>query len=188
VLLDQKRTKRIVQVVAILTSIAFAGVIFVVLGLILFGGGGNTVADDELSDARSLVEQRPNDADAWERLASAQAAPGIDQVTEAIASAKKAVSLDTRSYRRLQTLISLQIRNDDTEGAITSLQVYTAANPRREPEAFLQLGQLAEQAGRTPLARLSYQTFLTLSPNDSSADEVRSRLEGLDSGGTVTAG
>ena len=35
-LLDQKRTKRTVQVVAVLTSIAFAGVIFVVLGLILF--------------------------------------------------------------------------------------------------------------------------------------------------------
>ena len=71
VLLDQKRTRRMVQVIAILTSLAFAGVIFVVLGLIFFGGGGSTVADHELSDARALVEERPNDADAWERLASA---------------------------------------------------------------------------------------------------------------------
>jgi tetratricopeptide (TPR) repeat protein len=181
VLLDQKRTKRTVQVVAILTSIAFAGVIFVVLGLILFGGGGNTVADDELSDARALVAERPNDPDAWERLASAQAAPGIDQVDEAIVSAERAVELAPEDYRRLQTLISLQIRTGDTEAAITALQGSTAAVPEN-PEAFLQLGQLAEQAGRTPLARLSYQAFLRLAPEDRSADDVRERLQQIESG------
>ncbi len=177
-----------VQIVAIITSIAFAGVIFVVLGLILFGGGGNTVADDELSDARSLVEQRPEDPDAWERLASAQAAPGIDRVDEAIVSARKAVSLAPRSYQRLQTLISLQIRAGDQAAAIETLQSYTAANPRREPEAYLQLGQLAEQDGRTPLARLSYQTFLRLSPDDTTAEEVRTRLDALSAGAPVPTG
>jgi tetratricopeptide (TPR) repeat protein len=187
VLLDQKRTKRMVQVVAIITSIAFAGVIFIVLGLILFGGGGNTVADDELSDARALVEERPNDADAWERLSAAQAAEEIGQTTEAVASARRAVELDPRSYRRLQSLIALQIRTGDTEGAITSLQTYTAANPRREPEAFLQLGQIAEEAGRTQLAELSYQTFLRLAPDDTTAEEVRARLQALRTGGTATA-
>lgn len=177
-LLDQKRTKRTVQVVAILTSIAFAGVIFVVLGLILFGGGGSTAADEELADARALVEERPQDADAWERLASAQAAPGVDEVDQAIASAERAVELDPGNFRRLQTLISLQIRQGRTGQAIIALQAFTAQNPQ-EAEAFLQLGQLAEQAGRTPLARLSYQRFLQLAPQDSTADDVRARLEQL---------
>lgn len=187
-LLDEKRTKRMVQVIAILTSIAFAGVIFVVLGLILFGGGGSTVADEELSDARALVEQRPNDAAAWERLAAAQAAPGIDQVDEAIVSAQRAVALGPNDYRLLQTLISLQIRQGQTDQAVTALQQFTAANPRN-PEAFLQLGQLAEQAGRTALARLSYQAFLRLAPDDSTADEVRERIAALGAGaGTVTSG
>lgn len=186
-LLDQKRTKRTVQVVAILTSIAFAGVIFVVLGLILFGGGGNTVADDELSDARALVEQQPDDPAAWERLAAAQAAPGIDRVDEAIASAEQAVELAPNDFRILQTLISLQIRTGDTTGAITALQDYTASPPTN-PEAFLQLGQLAEQAGRTPLARLSYLTFLRLAPDDTAADTVRDRLQQLETGATAPAG
>lgn len=175
-----------VQVVAIFTSIAFAGVIFVVLGLILFGGGGETVADQELSDARALVEQRPNDPAAWERLAAAQAAPGIDQVDEAIVSAEKAVELGPNDYRLLQTLISLQIRQERPDQAIAALERFTADNPRNA-EAFLQLGQLAEEAGRTPLARLSYQAYLRLSPDDTTAAEVRSRLEGLSAGG-VPAG
>lgn len=175
-----------VQVIAILTSIAFAGVIFVVLGLILFGGGGETVADQELSDAQALVDERPNDPAAWERLAAAQAAPGIDRLDEAVVSAERAVELDPRDYRLLQTLISLQIRQGQNAEAIAALQAFTAASPRNA-EAFLQLGQLAEEAGRTPLAGLAYQTFLRLAPDDPAADEVRTRLEGLSSGTVTTA-
>ncbi len=185
-LLDEKRTKRTVQVVAILTSIAFAGVIFVVLGLILFGGGGETVADQELSDAQALVEERPNDPAAWERLAAAQAAPGIDRVDDAIVSAQRAVELDPEDYRLLQTLISLQIRQGRTADAIVALQAFTATSPQNA-EAFLQLGQLAEQAGRTPLARLSYQAFLRLAPDDPAAEEVQNRLNGLDDATVTTA-
>ena len=51
-LLDQKRTRRTVQVVAIITSVAFLGVIFIVLGLIFLGGGGQSAEDQILSDAR----------------------------------------------------------------------------------------------------------------------------------------
>jgi Flp pilus assembly protein TadD len=185
VLLDQKRTKRTVQIVAIFTSIAFAGVIFVVLGLILFGGGGTTVADEQLAEARERVEEMPNDPDAWEALASAQAS--LEDFDEAIVSARRAVELAPRDYRRLQTLISLQIRDGDQAAAITALQDYTAQNPRNA-EAFLQLGQLAESVGRTPLARLSYQRYLTLAPDDSTADDVRARLEALESGGAPAGG
>ena len=38
VLLDQKRTKRIVRIAAILTSVAFAGVGVIVIALVIFGG------------------------------------------------------------------------------------------------------------------------------------------------------
>jgi predicted Zn-dependent protease len=153
VLLDQKRTRRTVQVVAILTSLAFAGVIFVVLGLIFFGGGGMSAEDQILSDAKSRVEAQPDNPEAYEELASAYAAK--NEFPQAVAAARKAVELTPRDLDRVQTLVSLQLRAGDTSGAVTTLQDYTAANPR-DAEAFLQLGQQAEQAGRIPLARLSY--------------------------------
>jgi cytochrome c-type biogenesis protein CcmH/NrfG len=176
VLLDQKRTKRMVQIVAILTSLAFGGVILVVMGLIFFGGGGQTQADILLDEAKTRVENEPRSADAWEQLASAYA--GTEEFDQAIEAAQRAVALEPGNFRRLQTLVSLQVRQNDTAGAIAVLQEYTTRNPRNG-EAFLQLGQLAEQDGRTPLARLSYQAFLRLEPDDPNADLIQQRLDDL---------
>jgi cytochrome c-type biogenesis protein CcmH/NrfG len=175
-LLDQKRTKRTVQVVAILTSLAFGGVIIVVLGLIFFGGGGASPTEQVLDDAKTRVEQQPNNPDAWEELASAYS--GNEEPTEAIEAARKAVSLAPRDLRRIQTLVALQVRASDQAAAIETLQGFTGRNPRNA-EAFLQLGQIAEQAGRTDLARLSYQRFLQLAPDDRLAEEVKDRLQEL---------
>ena len=175
-LLDQKRTRRTVQIVAILTSFAFAGVIFVVLGLIFFGGGGQTIADEQLSTAQALVEKEPRSADAFEQLASAYA--GTEQFDVAIVAAKRAIALDPGDFRRLQTLIALQVRQNKSAGAIAALQAYTAKNPKNA-EAFVQLAQLAEDGGRTALARLSYQAFLRLAPDDPNADAIRTRLKAL---------
>lgn len=175
-LLDQKRTKRMVQIVAILTSLAFGGVILVVMGLIFFGGGGQTQADVLLDEAKARVEEEPRSADAWEQLASAYA--GVEEFDQAIEAAQKSVELEPDNFRRLQTLVSLQVRQNDTEGAIAALEDYTTRNPRNG-EAFLQLGQLAQDAGRTPLARLSYQAFLRLEPDDPNADLIRQRLDEL---------
>ena len=176
-LLDQKRTRRTVQIVAILTSLAFGGVIIVVLGLIFFGGGGTSAAEQVLDDAKARVEAEPRSADAWEELASAYS--GNDQPAEAIDAAERAVTLAPRDYRRVQTLVALKVRGADTAGAIVTLQGFTQANPGNA-EAFLQLGQLAENAGRTDLARLSYQRFLQLEPDDRLAEDVRARLDELD--------
>jgi tetratricopeptide (TPR) repeat protein len=176
VLLDQKRTRRTVQVVAILTSIAFAGVIFVVLGLILFGGGGQSAEDQILEDARSRVEAEPQNPEAYEELASAYAAKG--EYAPAIDAAERAVALEPDELTRVQVLVSLKLDSGDAAGAVASLQAYTAENPQ-DAEAFLELGQRAEQAGRTALARLSYEAFLRLRPDDPNAEAVRERLDQL---------
>ena len=175
-LLDQKRTRRLVQVIAILTSLAFGGVIIVVLGLIFFGGGGTSAAEQALDDAKTRVQEQPTNPDAWEELASAYS--GNDQPAEAIDAAEKAVALAPRDLRRVQTLVALQVRASRQPAAVATLQGYTERNPNNA-EAFLQLGQLAEQAGRTDLARLAYQRFLVLEPDDRLADEVRTRLQEL---------
>jgi len=184
VLLDQKRTRRTVQVVAILTSIAFAGVIFVVLGLILFGGGGESPEDQILADARARVEAEPQNPAAHEQLASAYAAK--EEYPQAIDAAERAVALEPDDLSRVQVLVSLQLQSGDAAGAVATLQQYTADNPE-DAEAFLQLGQQAEQAGRTPLARLAYQTYLRLDPQSPNADAVRDRLDELAGGGAPAA-
>ena len=74
--------------------------------------------------------------------------------------------------------MSLQIRENKTNDAIVVVQKYTAAHPK-DAEALLQLGQLAQTAGRTSLARLSYQAFLNLAPDDPSADAVKAQLKQL---------
>jgi tetratricopeptide (TPR) repeat protein len=187
VLLDQKRTRRAVQVVAILTSIAFAGVIFVVLGLILFGGGGQSAEDQILEDARARVEADPRSPEAYEELASAYAAK--QEYPQAIEAAERAVAFDPDDLGRVQVLVSLKLDSGDAAGAVASLQQYTAQNPR-DADAFLELGQRAEQANRIPLARLSYETFLRLRPDDPNAQAVRERLNELSGAGAgaTTAG
>jgi tetratricopeptide (TPR) repeat protein len=183
VLLDQKRTRRLVQVVAILTSIAFAGVIFVVMGLIFFGGGGQSPEDQVLEDARARVEAEPRSADAYEELASAYAAK--EEFPAAIDAAERAVALEPDDLGRVQVLVSLQLQAGNDAGAVAALQEYTAENPQ-DADAFLQLGQQAEAAGRTALARLSYEAFLRLEPDDPNAQAVRDRLSELAGSGAAT--
>ncbi len=107
-----------------------------------------------------------------------------EQLNEAVDAAEKAVELEPASYQRIQTLISIQIRAGQSDAAITTLQDFTRDNPEHA-EAFLQLGQLAEQAGRPDLAGLAYQRFVTLAPDDPTAEDVRNRLEELQAG-TIT--
>ncbi len=175
-LLDQKRTRRPVQVVAILTSLAVGGVIIVVLGLIFFGGGGTSPAEQVLNDAQARVEREPQNPDAWEALASAYS--GDEQPQQAIDAAERAVALAPRQLSRVQTLVSLQVRGGDLPAAVETLQTFTEAQPRNA-EAFLQLGQIAAQAGRTDLARLAYQRFLQLAPDDRLAEDVRAQIREL---------
>ena len=182
-LLDQKRTRRTVQVVAILTSVAFAGVIFVVLGLIFFGGGGQSAEDQILSDARARVEREPRNPEAYEELASAYAAK--EEYPQAVEAAQRAVELEPGDFERVQVLVSLQLQAGQGAAVVATLQDYTARNPQ-DADAFLQLGQQAEQVGRVPLARLAYQTFLRLRPNDPNAQAVRDRLNELEGAGAGT--
>ena len=177
VLLDQKRTRRTVQVVAILTSLAFAGVIFVVLGLIFFGGGGESAEDQILDDAIARVENEPRNPEAYEELASAYAAKEDYPQAIAAAGAPSRSSPTTSGGCRCWSRCSSR-RATGRRPRSRRCRTYTAGNPQ-DAEAFLQLGQQAEQAGRTQLARLAYQTFLRLEPDDPNAEAVRDRLNEL---------
>ena len=174
-LLDEKRTKRIVQVVAILTSIAFAGTIFVVMGIVFFGGASSPERD-QVNELKGLVEREPRNADAWQQLASAHIAAGDTQ--EAVEAAERSVALAPDSFRNVSTLVLALQEADDPGGAVDALQEFTNEN-RTNSEAYLQLGVSAQAIGRTAVARLAFQRYLALEPDSSRADFVREQLQTL---------
>ena len=167
-----------VQVVAILTSLAFAGVIFVVLGLVFFGGGGTSAQDQarQVLDERLTAVRANPTADGWQDVAFAYG--GTGELDRAVAAQRKAVALAPADASRVAALAEFQRQNNDVDGAIASLQAFTARNPTNA-QGFLNLGTAAEQAGRTALARLSYLAFLRLAPDDTNAAAVRQKLTTL---------
>lgn len=175
-----------VQVVAVFTAVAFAGVAFIVLAFVALGGGDNTHGAGSnaalVAEAQEEVDANPQDADAWEDLALAQATDG--NFVEALASGQKAAELDPDDFRRVETLVSLHTQNGNPDGAIAALETYTQDNPDN-PDAFLQLGNLAQRAGRDTLARLSFERFLVLAPDDRNADGVRQQISNIESGVAV---
>jgi cytochrome c-type biogenesis protein CcmH/NrfG len=185
VLLDQKRTKRIVKITAVLTSLAFAGVGIVIIAVI-FLGNTPSPTQQAVSDARTQVADAPRDSAAWDQLASALLEDArnedgtFDQakLAEAVTAGQRAVQLAPRQFSRTLTLVTLYTQSGQTGKAIETLQRYTARNPD-DGEAFLQLAQLADNANRTDLARLSYQAYLRLNPQGATAQAVRDRLEAL---------
>lgn len=170
-----------VQVGAVVTSIAFVGIFPVILFFIVFGGGGSGGGHNDLvGPAEELVAERPQDPEAWEELASAHAAG--QNFDEAIEAEQMAVELDPKNFDRVSTLVGFHIQTNNPAAAVEAVQSYTQANPK-DADAFLTLGQLAANVGRFPLARLSYQRFLRLSPDSPDAPAVRQAIEQLDSGG-----
>lgn len=163
------------QVAAIATSIAFAGTIFVVMGLIFFGGGSSP-EQDQINELKGIVQDQPENPDAWQQLASAYIA--AEDHDEAVAAALRSVELAPSSYRNASTLALAMQSAGNPEGAVDALQRFTARNPKNA-EAFLQLGQAAAQIGRTNVARLAYQRFLQLEPNSTQAEFVQAQLAEL---------
>ncbi|MCB0881954.1 MAG: tetratricopeptide repeat protein [Thermoleophilia bacterium] len=180
-LLDQKRTQRIVKISAILTSIAFGGIALVAIVAIIFGGlGGSTDATKERVDqARERTQSQPTNAAAWDQLATAEYAAG--HKAEAIAASRKAITLAPNDFSRTQTLVRIYTQEDQPDQAMRVVSAFIDKNPRNA-DAYLQLGGAAEAAGKTQVARLAYQKFLELDPNNPSAAQVRDQLKTLGSG------
>jgi tetratricopeptide (TPR) repeat protein len=174
-LLDQKRTKRLVKIAAVLTSVAFAGVAVVIIAVIIFGGTPSATGQ-QVSDARERVRTEPENAIAWDRLASALDADG--KPDEAIDAARRAVALAPRQFSRTLTLTRLYEKYGRINEALRVVQAYTRRNPT-DADAFVKQGQLAQELGLVPLARLSYQRYLQLDPEGPTADAVRQQLQSL---------
>ncbi len=184
-LLDQKRTQRIVKIAAVLTSVAFAGLGIVVIAVIMLGGGGNATEADRVTAARERVEQQPQNASAWDQLATAEYLAGNKDA--AIKASRKSIALAPREFTRRLTLVRIYKESGQPQLALKEIQAYIDKNPN-DAEAFLQLGGTADEAGNPIMARLAYQRFLTLDPQNPSAAQVRERLKALTGTQTAPAG
>jgi len=170
-LLDQKKTKRMVRIVSIIAAVGFVGALLPILVIVIVQGGGTSVAEqqrNEIEDARALTRETPRDPQAWADLADKLTL--AQRGSEAVAPARRAVSLAPREFRYVEILVDALTQTAQTEQAVQALQTFTSRNPRNA-EAFLRLGDLAVSTGKYALARLSFQTVLGLEAEGSLLSE-----------------
>src|SRR6185295_4741798 len=106
-LLDQRRTKRMVKIVSIISALAFAGVIFVVLGVIFAGGGGGGGGDPQkaaVSQAEAATRSNPQDLQAWVDLGRNYEAVG--RTTDAQTAYERAISIGPKNADELNSLVA----------------------------------------------------------------------------------
>jgi predicted Zn-dependent protease len=185
-LLDQRKTRRMAQIAAIIAAVGFVGIIFIVVGVLVFKGDGSGQSD-AVKLATEETRSRPNDPVAWDDLASAQNA--AQNFPEAQAAAQKALDLRPNDANRLGTLTQLMERTGQQPKAFTTLEQFTAKHPKNA-DGFLLFADLAERMQKKNVALLGYATFLRLAPNSTLAPAVQQRIQLLQappSTGTTTA-
>jgi tetratricopeptide (TPR) repeat protein len=142
-----------VVIVSIICAVGFVGVLPIVLGLVVFGGGGvNDQNAQVVKDAEKRVAAAPNDLEALVNLAVLYRSANRTQ-DEAV-TLQKAIGVGAKNNGELQILLgglSQQVGQ-----RLQVLQTYTKAHPK-DADAFLTYGQTAEQAGQVLTARLAYQ-------------------------------
>jgi tetratricopeptide (TPR) repeat protein len=162
-LLDQKKTKRMVKIVSIIAAIGFAGALLPILVLVIIQSDNVAQVDnsaEQIAAARQLTQSPAGQRDpaAWRDLA--QELIDGEKASEAIAPARRAITLAPKDFENYKVLVDALTAGAQTDQALQELQKFTKANPRNS-EALLSLGNLAFQSGRYPLATLSYQSVLT---------------------------
>lgn len=161
-LLDQKKTKRMVRIVSIICAVGFVGVLPVVLGLVVFGGGSSNGTGQLVKDAENRVKAAPDDVTALVDLAAQYRAAGRTQ--DAAVQLQKAIGVGAKTSSDLQALVSGLADNPAEQ--LQVLQTYTKAHPK-DADAFFTYGSTAEGAGQILTARLAYQKAFQAAGKDS---------------------
>ena len=125
VLLDQKRTRRMVVIVSIICAAGFVGVLPIVLGLVVFGGGGSgSQTQQVLKDAENRVKATPDSIDALVSLAALYR--GANRTQDEAVTLQKAMGVGVKNNDELQLLLGglaqqvgqrLQVLQDLHQGA-----------------------------------------------------------------------
>ena len=152
-----------VVIVSIICAAGFVGVLPIVLGLVVFGGGGTgSQTQQVLKDAENRVKATPDSIDALVALAALYR--GANRTQDEAVTLQKAMGVGAKNNNELQLLLGglSQLVGQ----RLQVLQTYTKAHPA-DADAFLTYGQTAESVNETLIARLSYQRALQLAPKGS---------------------
>jgi cytochrome c-type biogenesis protein CcmH/NrfG len=166
VLLDQKKTRRMVVIVSIICAVAFVGVLPVVLGLVVFGGGAQDASGQLIDDAKQRVEENPTSVRALVDLAAQYRAAGEPQ--DATTTLQRALALGPKTREDLQALIGGLSEQPALQ--LQVLQTYTKSHPK-DGEAFFTYGATAEQLQQVLVARLAYQRAAQVAPKGSTLSQ-----------------
>lgn len=175
-LLDERKTKRMVKIVSIICALGFVGVLPVVLGLVIFGGSTSSDGTGQLiNEAEAKVEANPNDLTAIVDLATLYRGAGRTQ--DAAVQFQKAIGIGPKTNDELQTLITGLSDNPGQKLAV--LQTYTKAHPK-DADAFFTYATTAEQVGELLTARLAYQRVVQIGPKGATlAKQAQAALDRL---------
>ena len=156
-----------VVIVSIICAVGFVGVLPIVLGLVVFGGGGTgSQTQQVLKDAENRVKATPDSIDALVALAALYR--GANRTQDEAVTLQKAMGVGAKNNNELQLLLGglSQLVGQ----RLQVLQTYTKSHPK-DADAFLTYGQTAEAANQTLTARLAYQRALQLAPKGSTLSQ-----------------
>lgn len=150
-LLDQKRTKRMVKIISIICAVAFVGVLPVVLGVILFSDNDPSGQQQLIKDAESAVSANPSDIQALVDLASRYRSAG--RADDANATINRAIAVPPKTADDVSAVVYALA--DTPPKQLSVLKTFTTSHPKNA-EAWLLYGQIAEQQTQALTARLAY--------------------------------
>ncbi len=165
-----------VVIVSIVSAVAFVGVLPIVLGLVVFGGGGSGDPQQQLvEDAERRVQAAPNQVVPLVELAAAYRAAGRPQ--DEATALQKAIAAGPDDNNELQALVGGLSQQPAQQ--LQVLAAYTKAHPK-DADAFFTYGAAAERAGQTLAARLAYQQAVKTSrPGSTLRENATTALERL---------
>ena len=132
--------------------LAFAGVLLVVLGLVFFDGGGprRRGSATRSTPPRRWSQSSPRDAEAWRDLADQLTL--ADRAPEAVAPARRAVTLAPKQFENVQALVdALKASSADRAGR-RALQKFTSAT-RPAARRFWRWATSPSRRGKRPRDR-----------------------------------
>jgi cytochrome c-type biogenesis protein CcmH/NrfG len=175
VLLDEKRTKRLARIMAVFTALAFVGGGLVLILVSVFGGPSSSTSQ-LISDAQATVKSQPNSVQAWDDLATAYQAANKNSL--AIGAAQHALTIDPADKTSAFTLATLYSGAGQYGQGVDVMKSYTAKAPT-DPDGWVQLGQLADDAGEPALAYSAYDKYLKIAPPGATPTAVKAHLPSL---------